>query len=324
MRPMNKILLFLTVTLPIFFASAANAGLVKDQVLNIDNIDRTYDLFIPDGDIGEARPLVLLLHGHFGDADVMTGENNKSAPYKVWLSIAQREGWYLIIPDGEYGSDRKRGWNDCRGNTRVNPKTDDVKFLNSLVDKVASQYSINQNRVYAHGTSNGGIMAYRLAQESSDRYRAVAAIVASMPEKNKCIEPTNPTSVLVMNGTEDPLLPYQGGGIGKNEFSHKIRGSVLSTPETINYWLTRNQLSSQAETRVFPNINRRDDSTVHLTEYQDSARNIEVVLYEIRGGGHTEPSLTEHYHRLYKRIVGTQNKDFEMAEEVWKFFERNR
>lgn len=321
---MNKILIFLTITLPLFFASAANAGLVKDQVLNIDNLDRTYDLFIPDGETSGARPLVVLLHGHFGDADVMTGENNKAAPYKVWLSIAQREGWYLIIPDGEFGSDRQRGWNDCRGNTRVNPQTDDVKFINSLVDTVASQYSINQNRVYAHGTSNGGIMSYRLAQESSDRYRAVAAIVASMPEQNKCSEPTSPTSVLVMNGTEDPLLPYQGGGIGKSEFSQRRRGSVLSTTEAINYWLTRNQISSPAQERVFPDKNRRDGSTVHLTEYKDNDRNIEVVLYEIRGGGHTEPSLTEHYHRLYKRVVGSQNKDLEMAEEVWQFFERNQ
>jgi polyhydroxybutyrate depolymerase len=48
------------------------------------------------------------------------------------------------------------------------------------------------------------------------------------------------------------------------------------------------------------------------------------VLYEVRGGGHTEPSLTEHNRRLYKRIVGPQNRDIEMAEEVWSFFKNRR
>lgn len=321
---MNKILLFLIIILSIIVSSVANAGLVKDKIITIDSLNRTYDVYLPDVNTAEAKPLVLLLHGHFGDADVMTGENKKEAPYKIWLSIAKREGWYLVIPDGEYGSDNFRGWNDCRDNNETNPSTDDVKFLNSLIDTISSQYPIDENRIYAHGTSNGGMMAFRLAQESGDRYRGIAAIVASMPEKNKCFETKHPISVLVMNGTEDPILPYQGGRVGKGELQNKERGSVLSTTETIKYWLTNNVISSDPNEKVFPNINRRDGSTVHLKQYTGDKNNTEVVLYEIRGGGHTEPSLTQHYRRLYKFVVGKQNKDIEMAEEVWKFFDRNR
>jgi len=49
-----------------------------------------------------------------------------------------------------------------------------------------------------------------------------------------------------------------------------------------------------------------------------------VVLYEVRGGGHTEPGLRERYGRLYRLIVGPQNHDTEMAEEVWRFFNHHQ
>lgn len=321
---MNKVIHFCTLGILLLASSFASAGLVKNQVLTIDGVNRSYDVFIPDGHAYSPRPLVFLLHGHFGDADVMTGQNNKRAPYKVWLSIAQREGWYLVIPDGERGADNQRGWNDCRKEAGTNPRTDDVKFLNSLLNKVSSQYAINRNRIYAHGTSNGGHMAYRLAQESGNRYRAIAAIVASMPENNKCRKPNHPISVLVMNGTKDPLLPYQGGKIGRRNADKHGRGAVTSTDGTIRYWLRTNGISSRPVERALPNINRRDRSSVHVSRYTGGRNNTEVVLYKVLGGGHTEPSLTQHYRRLYKLIVGQQNRDIEMAEEVWKFFNRHR
>ena len=299
------------------------AELVKDQVFSIDGIERTYDLYVPSKKVSGDRPLVLLLHGHFGDADVMTGANNKPAPYKVWLSIAEREGWYVLIPDGLTGPDGSQGWNDCRKNSTVNPASDDVKFLNSLTDKITSKHWVDKSRIYIHGTSNGGNMSYRMAQEAGNKYRAFAAIVSQMTEVSKCKSLNHPISALVMNGTKDPILPYEGGKVGKRKVGQDKRGAVISTEETINYWLENNAIRSKPIVKRLPNNNKKDRSTVLVKQYLGGKNNTEVVLYEIRGGGHTEPSLTEHFGRLYKRIVGKQNKDFEMAEEVWKFFDRN-
>ncbi len=304
------------------FVANVKAGLLKDWEFDIDGYKRTYDIFVPDSRAKEQIPLVLLLHGHMGDADVMTGENGKRAPYKVWLSIAKREGWLLVIPDGEFGSDGYRGWNDCRANAKTNPPTDDVKFLNNLIGQIAKQYPVDMNRVYVHGTSNGGNMAYRLAQESGEKYRAVAAVVAAMPEQNKC-KPTNyPVSVLIMNGTDDPILPYDGGRVGKRESHKQERGSVLSTMDTVKYWLTYNSIKSSPEEKQLQDRDKKDGSTVVVKRYAGGTNNTEVMLYEVRGGGHTEPSLVEHYGRVYSWIVGKQNKDFEMAEAVWMFFNK--
>ncbi len=321
MRTTNTV--FYLVLLMLFgITDTTLAGLLKDQTLTIDGSKRTYDLYIPSSTPSAPSPLVLLLHGHFGSADAMTGENNKKAPYKVWLTIAERENWFLLIPDGEIGPDDHRGWNDCRGNAKTNPNTDDVAFLNKLTDLVSSEHPIDKSRIYVHGTSNGGNMAYRLAQESGDRFRAIAAVVAAMPEQNKCRHLGHPISVLIMNGTEDPILPYEGGGVGKRKSHQEDRGSVLSTAESLKYWLTNNEITSQPVTRKYPDINKRDKSTVHTKQYFNKKNDTEVILFEIRGGGHTEPSLTEHYSWLYSLIVGRQNRDIEMAEEVWKFFDR--
>ena len=70
----------------------------------------------------------------------------------------------------------------------------------------------------------------------------------------------------------------------------------------------------------FPDVDSTDKSTVTRYIYPNGKDNTEVMLYQVQGGGHTEPSRSEHYRRLYKWIVGPQNYDIEMADEVWAFF----
>ena len=321
---MNKKILFLLLVLFTGYSTQSQAELLKNQVFYSNGDQRSYDLYLPENNTNAIMPMVLLLHGHFGNADVMTGENNKKAPYKVWLDIADREGWALLIPDGAFGSDNQRGWNDCRANTLTNPHTDDVLFLNSLIRTVSAKYPINTKRIYAHGTSNGGMMVYRLAIESPNLFKAVASIVASMPEFSECRDSYVPMPILVMNGTRDPLVPYDGGKIGRKKDQNQGRGSVVSTADSIQYWLENNGINSLPKIRVMPNNNKRDRSIVRVESYTGGRNNTEVVLYKVIGGGHTEPSIQERYHKLYKLIVGNQNHDIEMAEEVWKFFERNR
>jgi len=302
----------------------AVAQLLKNQVFESNNYERTYDIYLPKKQLKKGSPLVVLLHGHRGDADVMTGENGKTAPYKKWLTIAEREGWVLLIPDGEIGSDNYRGWNDCRADATTNPETNDVNFITNLIDTVSKNHPINTNRIYAHGTSNGGNMVFRLALESGEKFRAIAAVVAAMPNKNKCEAFKVPISVLVMNGTDDPILPYGGGSVGRRKADREERGSVISTQDTIKYWLNVNGIDSNPLVKNLPNKNIKDRSTVSVEQYRNRKNNTEVILFKINGGGHTEPSLSEHYRRLYKILVGKQNRDIEMAEKVWEFFERNK
>jgi polyhydroxybutyrate depolymerase len=128
-------------------------------------------------------------------------------------------------------------------------------------------------------------------------------------------------SVLFMNGTKDPLSPYDGGRIWKDKFE---RGEVLSTPVSVDYWVKHDATSHTAMVKEFANISRRDSSRVVRKSYRNGKQNTEVVLYKVIGGGHTEPSIEEKYGIIYRLIVGNQNHDIEMAREIWEFFKNKR
>jgi len=292
--------------------------LLKDNRLQLDGLNRTYDLYLPPATASTPHPLVLLLHGHLGDADVMTGENGKKAPYKIWLDIADRENLVIAIPDGTIGPDGHTGWNDCRKDATTNPTVDDIGFIRQLLDKIQSTYNIDKNRIYVSGTSNGGNMTLRVALELSDRIAAAAPVVSAMPKANACKLPEHPVSILFMNGTADPLVPYTGGRVGKSDKDG--RGIMLSTRESVNWWIRHDGTKTVPVSYDFPDLMRRDRSTVHREIYSGGRDGTEVVLYEVRGGGHTEPSIRERYSRMYKWIVGKQNGDIEMADEIWSFF----
>jgi polyhydroxybutyrate depolymerase len=82
----------------------------------------------------------------------------------------------------------------------------------------------------------GGHMAFRLALEAPTRFRAVAAVPASVPtpENFKCKPAGQGTSsVMIMNGTRDPINPFEGGEV---KFLGLLkRGKVRSSLESGQY-----------------------------------------------------------------------------------------
>ena len=93
---------------------------------------------------------------------------------------------------------------------------DDVGFLTGVVDKLITEIGVDRDRVFATGISRGGHMAFRLALEAPSRFRAVAAVSANVPtpENFKCKPAGQGTSsVMIMNGTMDPLIPFDGGEV---------------------------------------------------------------------------------------------------------------
>ena len=182
-----------------------------------DGLARKFHFYAPEGLIdGEAYPLVMLLHGHGGSSDQMLGLSGMKAPYRIWLDIAEREKVFILVPEGVISPDDKLGWNDCRADTVTNPSTDDVGFLVGLSEAMADVYPIDENRVYASGTSNGGHMSLRLAIEAGEHFAAVAPLLAALPTDSKCSEPDTQVALMLINGTNDEILPYDGGQVAGN------------------------------------------------------------------------------------------------------------
>ena len=289
-------------------------GLITDNRIISSGVERDYILFVPEDQ--ENSPVVILLHGNSDSAEGLIGESNavRSAPYRRWVDIASENNLILVVPNGSTGSTGDQGWNDCRSDATGNPTSNDTEFIASVLDEVAHTYAIDDSRIYVNGSSNGGHMAMRLAQEMPDRIAAIAVIIASMPVNTVCDNSQVPISILLMNGTDDPISPFNGGEINGN------RGLVMSTEETINLWVARNGTETTPELTGFEDIDSSEGTSVEKFLYPNGVQGTEVVFYRINGGGHTEPSIAERYSELFKLVVGEQNGDIEMATEVWNFF----
>lgn len=288
-------------------------SLILNQSIIIDGTQRDYHIYVPNNSLN--KPIVLLLHGNGGNFDAVIGETDVKSPQKIWLELAEQNEFIVLIPNGSLGSEDRRGWNDCRNDAQGNPQTDDVLFISELLEKVKSEYNHNEDKVYIAGISNGGQMAIRLALEIPEKITAFASVIASMSDSSECTNSTVPISALFMNGTEDPILPYDGGQMTGN------RGLVKSTEENISYWTNRNNITNAPIEQTINDINNSDNCNAVKYSYQNGSNNTEVMLYKIISGGHAEPSISERYGNFFLSIVGNQNGDFEMANEIWSFFE---
>lgn len=298
------------------FSANGQRCLFTQNTIVVNDITRTYDYYVPSGMGSSLSPLVFLLHGGGSNTNDLTGESGSKAPYEVWMDIADDDKFIIVYPEGAKNSFEKLGWNDCRDDATANPTVDDVGFINALIEQFTSSFNINENRIYASGTSNGGHLSLRIALELSHKIAAVAPVVAAMPAIS-CSYPVHPISVLFMNGTYDPLLPYNGGEVAPNIGG---RGTVLSVQESLEFWVKFNQTDLSATIKYFPDINTEDSSTVKSITYSNGIEETQVVFYEVSGGGHVEPSIKEQYSAILELYLCKQNHDIEMAREIWNFF----
>jgi polyhydroxybutyrate depolymerase len=288
---------------------ADKLGEFNTKTLQHDGVERTYHVYLPSNfEDATPTPMVFALHGGGG-----TGGNFESVVSDETLTeAAESRGMILIMPDG---IDKR--WNDGRTEHFGNDKMyDDLGFISALIDKMIQDYGVDPERVYSTGISNGGLMSVRLALDLSDKIAAVVPVTAQISKAVESIIPEFPTSIMIINGTDDPLVPYEGGCI-EITVSNGCRGEVLSTQESIDKFIGYNQCSNTATTEPIIDDVSNDGTSVEITSYDNCEQGTEVILVKIIGGGHTWPSGTQY---LPVGIVGRVSKEINASELILDFF----
>jgi len=292
-----SVLLFLTLVSSA--AHAIGANLVLGQTISSsifhDGIQREYILYIPGSYSPDtAVPLVINLHGYTSSAQ----SQMESGDFR---SIADTAGFLIVHPLGTDDILGNPHWNNA-GNAN---DADDIGFIEALIDALAAEYNIDNNRVYSTGYSNGGYMSYTLACQLSHRIRAVASVAGQMynGQFESCI-PSRPVPVMEIHGTADPVIPYGGGVLGE------------PTADVISFWSGFNNCSPNPVVTDMPNINTDDGSTTERQVFTNCDESIEVEHYKINNGGHTWPGTTHSYPFYY----GWTNHDIDASAEIWRFF----
>ncbi len=262
-------------------------------------------------------PVILYLHGGGPDTEAL-GTWRRSRMGK----IADREGFIVVYPNG-LGNQ----WNDARiaEFEKVLPAqfADDVAFLRALIDGLVNTKIADPKRIYMTGASNGGMMTFTAACRLADRLAAVAPAIASMPvELRDTCKPARPLPLLMMNGTKDRIISWQGGRVSPMR-KHDL-GYILSVDHSLRIWRRLNGCSDRAKLWKLKHKNAKDPTKVEIIRWQDCKAGAEVVLYKIVGGGHNWPGTD--MKRKPKRLrpyLGHSNQDFDPREALWKFFKRH-
>lgn len=284
----------------------------KGQVSSARKIDLRYDglnryyLLQPVDDPGR-HPVVVLLHGGTQDAAQVWRETSLPA-------LGRSHHFVVVAPNAV-----NKHWNDGRGAVlggKVS-SADDVGFLRKIVEDVIARYRGDPRAIFMVGASNGGFMTMRFACEAGGLLHAAASVISDLPEKqaSSCAAP--PLPWLAMNGTKDPIVPFDGmpGGTIKNGQSQP---ALLSAGATFRFWAGRDGCGPSIASDRLPHRNPSDPTWAERRVCIGS-RGKQSVQYVFHGGGHSWPGLQ--YGPLIRRFIGVSNQDVDAGEALWSFFE---
>lgn len=216
-------------------ASAGDPGVRVTLSLLQGGHVRNYRLFTPATlPLGKPAPLVIVLHslGH-GINEI---ENTSG-----FDTLATQKGFAVAYPVG-----LDQAWNagicctlDPSGKMT---DTDDVGFLEDVIQSVRGLARIDLKRVYMVGFSNGAMMALRFACERPDLLAGVVSIAGTL--ETDC-NATDPIRLLALRGEKDDTVPFNGTKY--SSFAHAPLTSIatsLSTFATINTCKTNRNLAN--------------------------------------------------------------------------------
>ena len=275
----------------ILFSIVCHSQLVTDSV-SIGNHFRTFSYYKP-GNVKNGS-LLFMMHGSGGtNTDMLQRTKNLEA-------MAAKDHLLVVYPNGY-----QHYWNECRKfSTAVANKEniDEGGFFNAMIKYFQSKYGIDQQKVFAAGFSGGGHMAYKLAMTMPAQVKAIAAIVANMPDSASCdcAMAGKALPVLIINGTDDKTNPYNGGEMFINNASF---GVVRSTENTFGYWSKLAGYTGAPVQEQLPDTDTSDHKIIERYSFSEINKP-PVTLLKVIGGHHDYPN------------------DIDVYVYVWEFFKK--
>ncbi len=242
--------------------------------------DRPVDVIVPDDLTSGPAPLVVVLHGYTGTADVQQA-------YFRFQDEAAARGVILAYPDGTADARGAKFWNATDACCNFFGSTvDDVAYLTAVVDHVRSIHPVDPERIYLAGHSNGGFMSYRLACVRADLFAAVVSLAGATFSSPDDCTPSEPVSVAQVHGTLDEVITYDGG-----EWLGNLYPSAATTAAT---WASYDGCSTAITPATAPAGEFDIDGGIigaetTVARFSGCPDGIAVELWTISGGRHIPP-----------------------------------
>ncbi len=267
--------------------------------LNVGGVKRTATLVEFERLKKRRRPVIIVLHGGAGGS----GAGLRARRNLGLDAFARNSGAIVVYPDAVDGF-----WGRAKPGE---PAPDDAGFIRALATKLIDQGTASRRRIYIAGISGGGMIAMKIACENSDLFSGAGAFVANMPaEWAPSCAPSQPLAFMLINGTADPMVPFNGGLANMPEGPRE----VLSSEATVAIFAKAANCTGQ---RIQTIVDRdKDDGSRIVVEHGVGCK-MPVEFVRVEGGGHTVPGRRLSGSRGVP--VGAQNNDLDAARLMWDF-----
>ncbi|HLY68917.1 MAG TPA: alpha/beta hydrolase-fold protein [Puia sp.] len=282
-----------------------------DKTILVDGRERQYLIHLPPAFSRAGKlPLIFALHGGGG-----TYKN--TIKFYNLTALADKNNYIIVYPNA-----LNKAWTMPGITSRrkvAEEHVDDVKFISVLLDSLLSAYKVDSNHVFCTGISRGGMFSFYLAYKLSNRITAIAPVCGGISQTvADQFSFRHPTPVLMINGTDDPLVRYNGGaGKFNKRNAENEDADMMPSEELLAKIVKLNNCDAKRIVTSIPDSDPGDGC--HAIDYVFPCSNAEVEFIKIVNGGHTWPGGPQY---LPKFIIGKVCRDFSASEKIFDFFKQ--
>lgn len=273
-------------------------GLIEKEI-PVCGLERYFYIDLPEGYSPDSTyPLLLVFHGNGG------GKTNKACAWKVrigtWLDENKFIGVYGRAYDDDYwyveGAD-------------LDPIPDSC-YVAKILESMKTYYPIDEDRIYAMGTSNGGGFCYDILRRFED-FAAIATFAAYKWGSYE-FDGVPKIPLMQVHGSEDGTILYTGGEAFGLDF--------MNAYESCQEWATHNGCLKSPVASVYTSggtfINRWKwcpVNTFFVPGFDCKKCRKEVVHYKLNGIGHN----------IYGQISAIPELKEHLNDELFSFFRKH-
>ena len=281
-----------------FTAIMLNAQEIKTTTWN--GVERRYLEYVPATyDASTPSPLLFCLHGLGQDCQTVFDQSH-------FYEIAEEKGWILVYPEAldytveiplvgsyDFGNAWAAGVTITVSITvygipisydfTLNGTVDDSGFLNSLIDEMGNNYSIDADSVFFAGVSLGGFMCHRMAIEHGERINGIASVSGLVGTDMENLTPAANVNVLEVFGTADATIDYENATVERMGFGPFVVG--LPAEQTTEWWRSFNHCDETPIFEQYPDT-QNDGLTFEMYSYLNGDNNSRVSFMKVINGEH--------------------------------------
>ncbi len=203
---------------------------------------------------------------------------------------ADSEGFILVFPEALNNEITGAPlWNDKDYFPQNGGAVDDLGYVLHLIDTIQFSLSIDTNRIYAAGFSNGADFTQFLGSQLPCSFAGLAAVAGSTANQITQADttliyfpsPEVPTSMMIVRGKQDQRIPFFGG-------INNQGSNTTSARQDRDFWLTANNCDTSQYT-----ISNFGVDTLVIQTYQQCDENTKVQVVAPKLLAHVWPNAND-------------------------------